>query len=257
MDTKNHARRISRRLSYSNVIATLALFIALGGVSWAAVKLPKNSVTTKTIKKGAVTNVKIKRSAVDSRTIKNSSIVGADIKPGTLTGTQINLGSLGVVPAAATANDQFHVTKTSLATATDAVEATARAAATEVPLASNSQVSIYGKCFKVGAALRFETYGRTTANGALQSGGSISDNLYGDDALNTATAEDQRQITSDSTGSPGADNDYSYGSVILGPDGKGLSFQLTAFGRNGAVPDPATAIPQDGCLWSINGAKQG
>ena len=36
---------LRRGLTYSNVVATLALFIALGGVTYAAIKLPKNSVT--------------------------------------------------------------------------------------------------------------------------------------------------------------------------------------------------------------------
>jgi hypothetical protein len=40
---------------YANVAATLALFIALGGTSYAAITLPANSVSTKQIKKGAVT----------------------------------------------------------------------------------------------------------------------------------------------------------------------------------------------------------
>lgn len=40
---------------YANVTATLALFVALGGTSYAAITLPANSVSTKQIKKGAVT----------------------------------------------------------------------------------------------------------------------------------------------------------------------------------------------------------
>src|SRR3954470_9077328 len=43
-----------RRLSYANVTATLALFIALGGSSYAALKLPKNSVTTVQVKNGSL-----------------------------------------------------------------------------------------------------------------------------------------------------------------------------------------------------------
>jgi hypothetical protein len=39
-----------RHLTYSNVTATLALFVALGGSSYAALKLPKNSVTTVQVK---------------------------------------------------------------------------------------------------------------------------------------------------------------------------------------------------------------
>lgn len=47
------------KLTYANVIATLALFVALGGSAYAATQLPKNSVSTKSIKKGAVTLAKI------------------------------------------------------------------------------------------------------------------------------------------------------------------------------------------------------
>jgi hypothetical protein len=49
------ARRVSDRLSYSNVVATIALFIALGGASYAAVALPAHSVGTRQLKAGAVT----------------------------------------------------------------------------------------------------------------------------------------------------------------------------------------------------------
>src|SRR5204863_5202702 len=42
-------RRIRSRLTYANVVATIALFIVLGGVSYAAFKLPKNSVKSKNI----------------------------------------------------------------------------------------------------------------------------------------------------------------------------------------------------------------
>jgi hypothetical protein len=33
--------RITRHLRYANVAASLALFVALGGISWAAVALPR------------------------------------------------------------------------------------------------------------------------------------------------------------------------------------------------------------------------
>jgi hypothetical protein len=48
------------RLSYANVIATLALFLALGGISWAAFNLPNNSVGTRNLKRNAVTSPKVK-----------------------------------------------------------------------------------------------------------------------------------------------------------------------------------------------------
>ncbi|MCW2983823.1 MAG: hypothetical protein JWR63_1393 [Conexibacter sp.] len=47
-------RRLIDRLTYANVVATMALFIALGGTSYAAIKLPHNSVGAEQIKTGAV-----------------------------------------------------------------------------------------------------------------------------------------------------------------------------------------------------------
>ncbi len=72
--------QIRQRLTYANVTATIALFIALGGASYAAIKLPKNSVGSKQIKKNAITTAKIKNGAV--------------------TGAKIAAGSLGTVPSA-------------------------------------------------------------------------------------------------------------------------------------------------------------
>src|SRR3954453_12506869 len=42
--------RIRAHLSYANVMATIAVFVALGGGAYAATKLPKNSVTTIQVK---------------------------------------------------------------------------------------------------------------------------------------------------------------------------------------------------------------
>lgn len=82
------------RLTYANVIATLALVIAVGGASaFAASQLGKNSVGPKQLKKNAVTTAKIKKEAVTA----------AKVKKGTLTGSQINISTLGMVPFAANA----------------------------------------------------------------------------------------------------------------------------------------------------------
>jgi hypothetical protein len=66
--------RIRAGLSYANVVGSLALFLALGGVSYAAVKLPAASVGTTQLKKGAVTSSKV----------KDGSLSMADFKPGQL-----------------------------------------------------------------------------------------------------------------------------------------------------------------------------
>jgi hypothetical protein len=83
-------KRLRPQLSYANVIATLALFLALAGGAVAASHLGKNSVGSKQLKKNAVTTAKIKKQAV----------TGAKVKKDTLTGTQINEAKLGTVPNA-------------------------------------------------------------------------------------------------------------------------------------------------------------
>ncbi|HEY3021432.1 MAG TPA: collagen-like protein, partial [Solirubrobacteraceae bacterium] len=58
---------LHRRLSYANVMATLAVFVALGGSSYAALKLPRNSVGAKQLRKNAVTGVKVKDSSLSAK----------------------------------------------------------------------------------------------------------------------------------------------------------------------------------------------
>jgi hypothetical protein len=55
---------LREKLTFSNVVALVALFVALRGAAYAAIQLPKNSVGTKQLRKGAVTKVKIKPATV-------------------------------------------------------------------------------------------------------------------------------------------------------------------------------------------------
>ena len=57
-------RRFGGRLSYANVVATLALFLALGGGAYAAFKLPKASVGSRELKSAAVTPSKVARATI-------------------------------------------------------------------------------------------------------------------------------------------------------------------------------------------------
>jgi hypothetical protein len=54
-------RRIFGEGRYANVTATMALVLALGGTSYAAIKLPANSVTTKTVKDRSLLSKDFKR----------------------------------------------------------------------------------------------------------------------------------------------------------------------------------------------------
>jgi hypothetical protein len=107
------------RLSYANVIATLALFIALGGGAYAATKLPNNSIGTKQLKKGAVT--------------------GQKVAGDTLTGANINSSTLGTVPSAIRADNAGSANHATTAdSATFADHATAATSAESASSATNA-----------------------------------------------------------------------------------------------------------------------
>lgn len=79
--------QVRRRLSYANLAATLALFVALGGTSYAALTLPKNSVGSAQIRAGAVT----------SRKVKDHSLLARDFKRGQFVGSTGRRGPVGAV----------------------------------------------------------------------------------------------------------------------------------------------------------------
>jgi hypothetical protein len=70
--------RARRHLTFANVVSLLALFVALGGTSYAVAK-------------------------IDGKNIKSKSIAGTKLKSNTLTGKQIKESKLATVPSAQTA----------------------------------------------------------------------------------------------------------------------------------------------------------
>jgi hypothetical protein len=70
---------IRNRLTYANVIATLALFIALGGTGYAALSLPRDSVGARQIRTRAVGHSELGRNAVRSDNVADASLEAADL----------------------------------------------------------------------------------------------------------------------------------------------------------------------------------
>ncbi len=74
--------RLRARLSYANVTATLALFLALTGTATAAIVLPRDSVGAEQIQTDAVRSPEIQADAVRGSEILDESVVLADLSPG-------------------------------------------------------------------------------------------------------------------------------------------------------------------------------
>jgi hypothetical protein len=88
-------KTLKRHLTVANVLSITALFIALGGTAFAAVKLQPGQVKSVNIAKQAVTNSKIETQAVTSGKIKNNGIVTADLANGSVRSAKIANGGIG------------------------------------------------------------------------------------------------------------------------------------------------------------------
>lgn len=106
-------KQIRQRLTYANVVSTLALFLVIGGATAIAAKVPKgsvgprqlktnavrtpkikaNAVTTRKIKKNAITTIKIRDNAVTNPKLDDDAVTTPKIAKEAVTGAKINAGS--------------------------------------------------------------------------------------------------------------------------------------------------------------------
>jgi hypothetical protein len=80
MPTGGKVSRIKKAITFSNVIAVIALFLALGGSVYAA--------------SGKISGKQIKPKSLPGNRIKPRGITEKQIRPGTITGQQVKAGSL-------------------------------------------------------------------------------------------------------------------------------------------------------------------
>jgi hypothetical protein len=73
---------LKQRLTYANVMATIAVFVALGGSSYAAVR-----ITGKQVADSSLTGRDIKNGSVTSADVRNRSLLARDLKRGQLPGS--------------------------------------------------------------------------------------------------------------------------------------------------------------------------
>lgn len=82
--------RIRKAITFSNVIAVIALFLALGGGVYAA----SNKINGKQIKARSLPGNRIKPRTVTAKQVKPGTITGKQVKAGSLTGKQVVGSSL-------------------------------------------------------------------------------------------------------------------------------------------------------------------
>ena len=177
-------RKPIQRQSPALAISCLALFVALGGVGYAA---------------ATINGKDIKNKSVAGKKLKNKTVTGGKVKSNTLTGAQINESRLGKVPSAAKADTA--TSATTAATATNATQLsglssgqlrTASASDTieaNIPLA-NSDANILETTITLPSALRVMA---TATIDATADGGADDDNMNCN--LQIGTVEGERLST--------------------------------------------------------------
>lgn len=104
MQSSAAVKQIRQRLTYANVMSSLAVFLVLGGgAAYAAKKIGShqikgNSITAAKIRKNAVTAGKIKADAVTTAKIAKGAVRNGKIAPGAVDATKLAPGF--VAPAA-------------------------------------------------------------------------------------------------------------------------------------------------------------
>jgi hypothetical protein len=102
-------KQIRKRITYANVMSSIAVFFVLGGATaFAAQKIGSNeikgnAITTGKIKKEAVTATKLKKSSVITAKIANGAVTTEKIANDAVTGEKVKESTLGEVPKATTA----------------------------------------------------------------------------------------------------------------------------------------------------------
>jgi hypothetical protein len=166
---------IRKRLTYANVIASVAIVLTVGGATaFAAEELPANSVGSLQLQKEAVTTTKIAHDAV--------------------TGPKVDESTLGPVPSANALAGYARKGMVRVPASTEVGDYEAGLAASPaVKLVSAGTFSIYAKCFDAEGATWGAVLIETTEDGAIFD--STEDSLTGEEGfLDTTTPEAEREL---------------------------------------------------------------
>ena len=104
-----HSFRTSRRPRYADVVATLALLMALSGTAYAVTALPARSVGAKQLKSRAVTNSKIATRAVSSAKIGAGAVTGTNLAVGAVSNSKLANGSVTAAKLTAASVGHLHL----------------------------------------------------------------------------------------------------------------------------------------------------
>lgn len=240
--------RIRTKLTYANVMSTLAVILVIGGgTAWAA-GLGRNSVHSRNIAPGAVKTSDLANGAVNADRLKANAVTGTKIADNAVDARQIadNVvgarhladGSVGAGKLASDLQGKLNTLQTSNVVRAD-VTGTSEATSPELPLLSHGPFRMYAKCWTdPGNVTVARTYVATTIPGTLASGTSTTYHGANGFYLDPSTVEINRRITN--LGVTPTNANFFGGGATMIAGSKSVGFSVTGFAKGASVASDAT-----------------
>lgn len=217
------------------LVALLALFLSLGGVSYGVAtgfidsrEIKDNTIRSKDVLNSTLRTQDIRNNEIRGFDIRNSTVRGVDVALNTLTGADIDESKLGKVPeatkadAAATADAVGGVSATKIAFSTPE----------DTPFTSILEVGGLKLEAECGAAAALTLRASTT-----ETGSAISENVGTSSAEGNFDPGDlQTIVLPTDADNPGVNGDV----VFRGAGGKTVSVELYALAAPDSLPGSAT-----------------
>jgi hypothetical protein len=231
-------------------VALLALFVALGGSSYAALRIGTRQIKNNSIRSVDIKNRTVRGRDIHRRTVRRANVArrtlfGINLARDRVTGAEIDEPSLGTVPSANRAGfasragtvDKLRTVGSRKVVSSSAAS---QAGARQELLFSQGAFDLYLKCYITGGATHADVFIRTRVNGAVFDSGSTA--LKGTAPggfLNTSTAEPSRTVNTISSGGTNTTGiSGAAGGVFSAsaPDGSGISGHVGIAAKNGTLP---------------------
>ena len=228
-------RILARRPSPAMLVALLALFLSLGGVSYGVAtgfidsrEIKDNTIRSKDIRNSTIRTQDLRNNEIRGFDIRNSTVRGVDVALNTLTGADVDEAKLGKVPEA---------TKADTATAADAVGGVS---ATKIAFSAPDATDFTSILDAGGLKLEAEC----SAGGSLtvrasttENGSAISETLgTGSADGNFEPGDLQTVVLPVDANNPGTNGDL----VFRGAGGKTVSVELYVLGAPDSMPGSTT-----------------
>jgi hypothetical protein len=210
-------KQIRKRITYANVMSSIAVFLVLGGATAVAAK----KIGSNEIKGNSITTGKIKKNAITTSKIKKNSITTAKVKNGAITGAKVNLGTLGTVPNATHATTADTATTATNFSRYHATGLKKASVGQTVTLLTVGPFTVTGKCKDEGGGY-VEATSYITTNQVGSSMYSYEDSYYESD-FNPGTEAELSYPANDNSPYIEWDSNYGYYTEFRAASGDGAT----------------------------------